>query len=242
MPQTLLSPATGRRLLVALGAFLVLAPAVASAQRANLRDAPPIRQRLEWRDGRHQIEPVFGFSMNDLYTRTLTVGLTYRYYFTNWLGLGFDFSAAYLTLNSSLTEQIESENSAPGKTATPSTSSPGLFGDVGLTFIPLYGKMMWFGKLPVAYDMQIDVGVGFLRTTTTGLLEPEMLFAPMWGLGFRLFFTDWISVDLGFKDYIADMVTVAPAGDKSGTSEWTQNFMFTFGVSFFLAPDLVHGD
>ncbi len=229
-----------KRLLLLVLALGVFAPAVASAQRATLRDAPPIRQPLKWRAERHQIAPLLGFTVNDTYTRAFQVGLTYRYYFYNWFGLGADILATYTTIDTGLTEKITAELTQPGRSGQPSTAAPGFLANATLTFVPLYGKMMWFGSFPVAYDLQIDLGAGLGRTTTTGLLEAENVFAPMWGIGTRLFFNDWVALELGIKDYIMNYATRAPAGDTQGDKEWTQNFVFTVGVSFFLMPTLEH--
>jgi outer membrane beta-barrel protein len=228
-------------MLRALVLVAFLGPAVADAQKTNLRDAPPIRTPLEWRNDRHQLTPLFGFSLNDVYTRSLSLGLTYRYYPANWVGIGVDVFGTYVVLDSALTESIKAELDATDR-GVPSTAAPGIIADVAATFIPLYGKMMWFGTLPVAYDFQIDVGLGMIRTRTTGELDPQTVFAPMWGIGARLFFNDFIAVELGMKDYIAEFAQIAAPGDTSGEVAWRQNFMFTFGVSFFLPPTLVRGE
>ncbi len=228
------------RLLLGVVVAAVVLPAVASAQRATLQDAPPIRQPLKWRAERHQVAPQFGFTVNDTYSRAFSVGLTYRYYFYNWFGLGADILATYATMDTALTEKITAELTQPGRSGQPSTAAPGFLANATLTFVPLYGKMMWFGTLPVSYDLQIDVGAGLGRTTTTGLLKAENLFAPMWGIGTRLFFNDWVALEIGIKDYFMNYAPRAPAGDTEGAKEWTQNFVFTVGVSFFLMPTLEH--
>jgi outer membrane beta-barrel protein len=210
----------------------------AMADRGDLSDAPPIRGELSWRTGRHQITPMFGFSINDEYQRSLSAGLQYRYYFNNWVGVGVDFMATYLALDTGLTESIETQLTVPGRSGRPSTSTPGFLMGAGVTFVPVYGKMMWFGSLPVAYDMQVIVGAGYATTNGEGRIEDGGSFSPMVGLGARLFFADFVGVELGFRDYIINMARVAPASVVNPEKEWVQNFMVTLGVSFFFPPDL----
>lgn len=222
---------------VATAGFL-LAPLGASAERGDLSDSPPVRGELSWRTDRHQITPTFGVSINEEYRHSLSAGLTYRYYFANWIGVGIDFMASYYGFDTGLTEQIDSQLSRPGANARPSTSTPGILVGAGVTFIPLYGKMMWFGSLPVAYDLQIIVGAGYATTNGDGRIEDGGSFSPMVGIGARLFFNEWIGLELGVRDYIIEMAKSAPASVVSPDKSWEQNFMVTIGVSFFFPPDL----
>jgi outer membrane beta-barrel protein len=221
-------------------AAVLSAPGQASAERGDLTDAPPIRSQLSWRTERHQIAPMLGVTINDEYSRSLSAGLSYRYHFANWIGVGFDFMATYHALDTGLTEQIDSVLSKPGANAKPSTSTPGILINAAATFIPIYGKMMWFGSLPVAYDFQITIGAGYATTNGDGRIENGGSFAPMVGVGTRLFFSEWIAVELGVRDYIIEMAQSAPASVVNPEKSWVQNFMVTFGVSFFFPPDLEH--
>ena len=217
---------------------LLLAAAPASADRTSLTDAPPIRRTLKYRASRHMVTPTFGFTVSDAFQRSLMVGLGYRYYLTNWLGLGLDFMATYLSLDTDLTEQIDSELSTPGNSAKPSTSGLGFLVGVGVTAVPLYGKMMLFGKFPAAYDVHVIAGAGFASTKGQGRIEGNGSFAPMWGVGARLFFMDWLAADVSFRDYIVKMPLVAPSSELDPEATWEQNFMVTVGVSFFFPPSL----
>ena len=136
----------------------------ALADRTDLTNAPPIRSARELRSARHEVQTLFGFTFRDPYRQSLTAGLTYRYYFTNWLGVGVDFMASYFSLRTNLSEQIESRLSNAGRTKRPGTSSPSLLGGAGLTLVPITGKFMFFGQIPVTYDVHFIAGAGFAGT------------------------------------------------------------------------------
>ena len=210
----------------------------ANAERADFRDAPPIRKPLNWRAERHHVTPTFGFSVNDEYTRALSAGLSYRYYFNNWVGVGVDFMATYVSLDTGLTEQIEAKLTKPGQTGRPSLATPGFLVTAGATFVPIYGKMMWFGSLPVAYDLHLLLGVGLATVAGEGRIEDTVTWSPMVGVGARLFFSDWIAVEMSFRDYVIEYAKAAPAAVTEPEKDFEQHFMFTFGVSFFFPPDL----
>ena len=210
----------------------------AMADRTDFRDAPPIRNALNWRAERHHVTPVLGFSVNDEYTRSLSAGLSYRYYFNNWVGVGIDFMASYVALDTGLTEQIEAKLTKPGQTGRPSLATPGFLVTAGATFVPIYGKMMWFGTLPVAYDIHFLLGAGLATISGEGRIEDSVTWTPMVGIGARLFFSDWIALEMTFRDYIIEYAKAAPAAVTAPKSEFEQHLMFTVGVSFFFPPDL----
>lgn len=228
-----------RNLLAGLMALTVVcAPMLAHADRTDLKDAPPIRGALKYRADRHAITPVFGFTVNDAFQRTFTAGLSYRYFLANWVGIGLDFMAGYVSLDTGLTEQIDDKLSKEGFTGKPSTSSLGFLVGVGATFVPIYGKMMLFRNFQMAYDVHVIVGAGVGTTRGQGRIESSVSFSPMWGLGARLFFSEWIAAEISFRDYIIQMPLVAEASVVSAESTWEQNFMVTVGVSFFFPPDI----
>ncbi|MFT7622060.1 MAG: outer membrane beta-barrel protein [Myxococcota bacterium] len=211
----------------------------AAADRTDLTKSPPIRSVKPLRDGRHHITPTVGFTFNDAYKRNLSAGLSYRYYFNNWFGLGVDVMGTYLALDTGLTTQVDAKLSAPGVSGRPSTANLSVLAHVGATFVPLYGKMMLVGKVPVSYDVHFIVGAGYAGYAGEGDITSGGSFSPVVGIGTRWFFSEWIALQVDVRDYIVvDMPIAAPANvlDPPGSVE--QNFMVTVGVSFFFPPDL----
>jgi outer membrane beta-barrel protein len=217
---------------------LAWAPAPTFAARTDLTNAPPIRSAMPLRADRHQVGTHFGFTVNDAYRQSLMAGLSYRYFFNNWLGVGIDFLGSYLSLESDLSDQIETQLSDVGRTRKPATSSLAMLGGLGVTLVPFTGKFMLVGQIPVTYDVHFIAGGGFASTKGHDGIDDTFTWAPMVGLGVRMFASNWIAVELGVRDYVFKMPLVAPADKTVPAVSFEQNFMVTIGVSFFFPPEL----
>ena len=168
----------------------------------------------------------------------MSAGITYRYFSNNWLGFGLDFNAHYLNLETSLVDQIDKESSEAGKTRKPSTSGLGVLAGAGITLVPIYGKMMLFGQVPVSYDVHFLLGGGLATTKGYERIDNTTTFYAMAGFGARFFASQWIAIEAEVRDYVVDMPVVAPADFTDAASSFEQNFMVTIGVSFFFPPEL----
>ena len=73
--------------------------------KGPLAGAPAVRHMRVYRDGRFQIQPEFGATLVDEFSRTLFVGGQIGYHFTDWLGIHafFDYG---VSLDTNLTDQI----------------------------------------------------------------------------------------------------------------------------------------
>ena len=231
-----------KRLTASLMLLLLASPAF--ADRTDLTTAPPIRGGLPWTTARHEVTPVFGFTLADPYRRNLLAGIDYRYYFTSWLGVGIDFLATYVSLTTGLTDQIETLRTTEGQTGTPTTASIGILTGLGVTLVPVTGKFMLLGRIPAAYDVHFQLGAGLGTTkmhsgSSSGKIPEAREFATLVGAGARVFFSSWIALDVEVRDYMFSMVKAAPANvQQGGGAEFTQNFMATVGVSFYFPPEL----
>ena len=226
--------------LIALMGTAVFIPSTSYAQRSDLSNAPPIRGEVPLRAERHQISPVIGMSFDDPYLRDLSVGIKYRYYFTNWLGVGVDIAAHYAHVETSLTEQIESKTSQAGVSGAPSTSGLGVLGTASVTLVPIHGKFMFLGKFPVAYDVHVFGGAGFATTDSQNpdRIKDTVVFSSMFGFGVRFFLSEWIAIEVDVRDYMMTRVLAAPYYVEDPSEDFQHNWMVTTGVSFFFLPDL----
>ena len=218
----------------------VLVPSMAHAQRSDLSSAPPIRGEVPLRAERHQVSPMIGMSFDDPYLRDLSVGIKYRYYFTNWLGVGVDIAANYAHVETSLAEEIEAKTSKPGESGAPSTSGLGVLGTATVTLVPIYGKFMFLGKFPVSYDVHVFGGAGFATTDSQNpeRIKDTVVFNSMFGFGVRFFLSEWIAVEMDVRDYMMTRVLAAPYYVENPSADFRHNWMVTTGVSFFFPPDL----
>ncbi len=107
---------TASRWLIALGLMLAASGVSVGTPRAEAQEyqvtgplagAPAVRKMRVYRDNRFQIQPEFGATLVDEFTRTMFVGAQIGYHLTDWLGIHafFDYG---IGLNTNLTDQIVS--------------------------------------------------------------------------------------------------------------------------------------
>ena len=169
---------TASRWLIALGLGLAMAgglvhPTHAEAQEVQvtgpLAGAPAVRKMRIYRDGRFQIQPEFGATLVDEFTRTLFAGVQMGYHFTDWLGIHafFDYG---IPLDTNLTDQVAQTGQRTDYNAL-SLPNPANFSKqvghikfltgVQATFIPLRGKLSLFQAAFVDTDFYLFGGVAF---------------------------------------------------------------------------------
>ncbi len=147
-------------------------PGAAEAQDVQitgpLAGAPACRHCRIYREGRIQLQPFVGFTLQDEFVRTMIVGAQANYHLTDWLGIGVWGGYGLLSLDTALTDEV-AEQGQTTETNELSLPSAGGFPDqvgritfVGagqLTFIPLRGKLALFQKLFVDTDFYLFAGV-----------------------------------------------------------------------------------
>jgi outer membrane beta-barrel protein len=153
--------------------FLLDAPKV-DAQEVQvtgpLAGAPAVRHMRIYRDGRFQIQPSFGVTINDSYARSMFVGVQLGYHFTDWLGLQAFFNYDVYSPATGLTDQISSRGVTADVNRLSLPSPAGFKDQIGkinylaglqATFIPLRGKLSLFQALFVDTDFYLFGGVAF---------------------------------------------------------------------------------
>ena len=107
---------TASRWLLVLGlvsAFVGLSGVSAPSAKAQdvqitgpLAGAPAVRKMRVFRDGRFQLQPTMGFTLQDEFARTMFAGVQLGYHFTDWLGVGGFFNYGALSIDTGLTDQV----------------------------------------------------------------------------------------------------------------------------------------
>ncbi len=169
---------TASRWLLVLGLFTmtlsVTGPLAPSAKAQDvqitgpLAGAPAVRKMRVFRDGRFQLQPTVGSTLQDEFSRTVFAGIQAGYHFTDWLGVGGFFNYGVLPIDTGLTDQIK-ERGVTTERNQLSLPSREKFGDqIGrlnfmaggqVTFIPLRGKLALFQALFVDTDFYLFGGV-----------------------------------------------------------------------------------
>ena len=169
---------TASRWLIALGLGLAVSGVLietphAAAQEVQvtgpLAGAPAVRKMRIYRDGRFSIQPEFGATLVDEFTRTLFMGAQLGYHFTDWLGVHgfFDYGQK---LDTDLTKQVKKTGQRTDYNAL-SLPSPANFSKqighinyltgIQATFIPLRGKLSLFQAWFVDTDFYVFGGAAF---------------------------------------------------------------------------------
>ena len=170
---------TASRWLIALGLGLAVAGGVlvesphAAAQEVQvtgpLAGAPAVRKMRIYRDGRFSIQPEFGATLVDEFTRTLMFGATIGYHFTDWLGVHAFFDLGQ-GLNTDLTKQVEKIGQRTDYNALSLPNRSQFHNQIGqlkfltgvqATFIPLRGKLSLFQAWFVDTDFYLFGGAAF---------------------------------------------------------------------------------
>jgi outer membrane beta-barrel protein len=183
---------TASRWMIAFALFFAATSGTLDLPRAQAQDveitgplagAPAVRRMRIYRDGRFQLQPVFGFTLNDEFARTMLAGVQIGYHFTDWLGLHGFFQYGLFSLDTGLTDQVGDRGQTTERNRL-SLPRPGKFSDqigrlvflsgVQATFIPLRGKLSLFQALFVDTDFYLFGGAAFAQVeeradVTTGI-------------------------------------------------------------------------
>jgi outer membrane beta-barrel protein len=216
--------------LLFLLALPMLAPERAQAERRNpLEGQPAVRRRLLLRKYRLEFTPAFMTSINQDYKHAFGIAGDIRFYFTDWLGIGFQ--GAYLgNTNTGLEDETRSRlpmgNYVPVQ-PTQAIHDQRVLGINALMsayghITPFYGKIAFFSALFVNYDLYVNGGIGLVNYTQNCCavqpqppqqpigdpnLEDPRIFAGlkvggMIGVGAHIFFNEWLGMQVELRDYI----------------------------------------
>ena len=170
---------TASRLMMALALVVASAGGLAGSNKAAAQEvqitgplagAPAVRHMRIYRDGRFQMQPTFGVTINDAFARSLMAGLQIGYHFTDWLGLQAFFNYDAYSMDTDLTERIGKRGQSTEFNRLSLPSSSGFKKQIGrlqylagvqATFIPLRGKLALFQALFVDTDFYIFAGAAF---------------------------------------------------------------------------------
>lgn len=178
--QTLLRITTTAALALCLliGDGLVLESPSANAQEVQvtgpLAGKPAVMRLRLWRKNRLQLEPYFGFTFGDDYSRSLILGGEARFSFLDWLGIGVHGGWSFVDLDTDLTRQIRDNGvttnrnrlSLPSRENFPDQIGQlNWFAGVDVHFTPLRGKLAMFQKVFFDADLDFFIGPAFINVT-----------------------------------------------------------------------------
>lgn len=230
--------------------------AASDANQAAIKTGPVKKTPLSWQDilvvvrkpflkqGRTELLPLVGASMNDNMVRHYTIGGQLSYYLTDVLAVGVEGHYYQPTFREPF------DLVARQARRLPTINTYKWSAALNFNYVPVYGKFALFDKKLVTWEVQFTAGIG------AGQSEVEerdkkfpgftnLLIQPNVGASMRFFLTKWLTVNVGIRDYIfldkfeptdrspTMNATADEAADNADTA-LINNVMFQVGVSFWL--------
>jgi outer membrane beta-barrel protein len=195
---------------------------------------------------RTDLMPFLATTMNDNMIRHYTAGAQFNYFLTDVLAVGVE--GQYYT------KQFREPFDLVGRQARrlPTVNKYNFSAALNFHYVPVYGKFAILDKKLVAWETYFTAGVGVTQSEVVPR-DPRfgaftnLLITPNIGASMRFFLFQWLTVNVGIRDYIFvdkfepvgrnDMRFTTPEQAKAGAdSALINNVMFQVGVSFWIPP------
>ena len=154
---------------------------------------------------RFEIQPYWGFSLNDQFVSHVGPGLALNYYISHVLAIGINGNL-YAGLNGD--SEFNFQHRRATRVAVPLNEYQ-WSAALNFTYVPVYGKFSGFKAFIFWYDIYAVGGVGVLSTRPIPVIDPDNRkfdFEPKLcfniGTGLRIFFNRWFAANLELRDYI----------------------------------------
>lgn len=195
---------------------------------------------------RTDLMPFLATTMNDNMIRHYAAGAQFNYFLTDVLAVGVE--GQYYT------KQFREPFDLVGRQARrlPTVNKYNFSGALNFHYVPVYGKFAILDKKLVAWETYFTAGVGVTQSEIVPR-DPRfgaftnLLITPNIGASMRFFLFQWLTVNVGVRDYIFvdkfepvgrnDMMFTTPEQAKANAdSTLINNVMFQIGVSFWIPP------
>lgn len=209
---------------------------------ASLESGPIVRRILLRRSGRLEVQPMLAFSVNDAYIRNVMPGVGLSYFFNNTFGLGGTFNVGAVQMDTSLRQNLELTVSDAQLDAL-SYARFGWTGDVGIIFVPLFGKFSVMNSFFTHYDFHLFGGMALMNDQSVAALD-SMEGDPvlsgvrpggMLGAGLRFFLGDMVSVNFQMRNYVA---TRAEISTGTASPQLGNTVILSAGIGIFLPGEV----
>lgn len=214
-------------------------PAFAATGDAGYESGPIVRRQLLFRSGRLEVQPMVAFTLNDAFIRNGMGGVNATLHLNNVFGIGGTFNYGLMQMDTSLRENVQQtlEARAPNQLRNLSYSYINWAADVGLTYVPIFGKFSIFNSMITHYDIHLIGGLAIVNEAAiaAGGGEPDAGLSGtrpggMIGAGVRLFIGEMFSLNFEARDYIYNRAQVS---DGAATLQLSNNVVMSFGVGIF---------
>ncbi|KAB2901691.1 MAG: outer membrane beta-barrel domain-containing protein [Kofleriaceae bacterium] len=195
---------------------------------------------------RTDLMPFLATTMNDNMIRHYSAGGQFNYFLTDVLAVGVE--GQYYT------KQFREPFDLVGRQARrlPTINKYNFSAALNFHYVPVYGKFAILDKKLVAWETYFTAGVGVTQSEVVPR-DPRfgsftnLLITPNIGASMRFFLFQWLTVNVGIRDYIfvdkfepvgrsETMFTTPEQAKANADSTLINNVMFQIGVSFWIPP------
>ena len=176
-----------------------------AAKREIVAQMYAVQQIYALRVRRFEINPYWGFTLNDQFVSHNGPGMTINYYLTNVLAIGLGGNY-YNKLNRD--SEFNGQTRRAARIAVPLTEY-NFSAALNFTYVPIYGKLAGFGDFIFHYDAYVTGGVGVLSNRPIAVIDPDnrtfdwgYRYTFNAGIGLRIFFNRWFAATLEVRDYM----------------------------------------
>jgi outer membrane beta-barrel protein len=172
----------------------------AAAQR-SWQDVVVVPRKAFLKDGRLELFPFTGVSLNDVLIRHYSFGSNLNYYLTDVFSIGLE-GQYYIK------ERTDRESIVGLQYNRIATLNRYLYsGSLNFGYVPGYGKFTLFNRYIIHWDVWVQGGVGLIQTEIIPRVVGDTTFknnriAPSLGLGTHLFLSNWLTFNVAVKDYV----------------------------------------
>lgn len=151
-----------------------------------------VQQRPVLKAGRFELFGGVGLVANDdMYDHWLATA-TGRVHFSEWISVGATYSK-FFSEESALQRTIANDFEV-----YPELSAYRWYAGGDVTFVAFDGKFVFFDDVIAYWDLYASIGGGVTVTSRSDSPKPT----GMVGVGWRLFFADWLTLTVELRDYI----------------------------------------
>jgi outer membrane beta-barrel protein len=171
------------------------------AARAGWDDIVVVPRKAFLKDGRVELNPFTGVSLNDALIRHYSFGGDLNYFLTDVLSIGLQ-GQYYLKER---TDRAGIVGLQYNRIATLNRYK--FAAALNFGYVPGYGKFSLFNRYIIHWEMLVSAGVGFIRTEIIPRDPSDASFqndriAPNFGVGTRLFLNRWLTFNVQLRDYV----------------------------------------
>lgn len=189
-----------------------------------------VQKKYTRKQMRHELTPIgFGGLPFGTIRRTLMGSASYTLHVNDWLGIEvFNFS---YTKNffSGFTDDINNNATRPNQAQIkPDYQKLLYFLSSGIQISPFYGKFATFSRYIAYIEPYVSFNLGMAKTE----VDTYLAFVP--GIGLRVFFKEWFSMKVEFRDYLYTESYTTRTNPPTQASALRNNYAVMASLSFWL--------